>query len=164
MKPVASAQNADGTCDICREDADAGIADCGAQMGLSPETTKALIEDDAKPEVPLSFPKRMRRREKIEQKWAKRPFPAWLLERSRLKRLRIFTHQSTGHKHLERSSIEDALATLHSHLSKISQFRYNIPTALKSASKHFTRCRRGGGIPHDRHPLRDLCQEKIVHP
>jgi len=42
MKPVASARNADGRCDICRENPNAGFADCGAQIGLSPRQKRHL--------------------------------------------------------------------------------------------------------------------------
>jgi hypothetical protein len=84
MKPVASARNVDGRCDICRKNPNAVVADCGAQIGLSPETEKAHTEDDAESEICLSLHKGRRRRVKKEQNRPERPFPAGHSKKSRL--------------------------------------------------------------------------------
>ena len=97
MKPVASARNADGRCDICRENPNAGFADCGAQIGLSPETERALTEDDAESEICLSLHKGRRRRVKIEQNRPERPFPAGHSEKSRLEQgYKLFVFSAEG--------------------------------------------------------------------
>ena len=97
MKPVASARNADGRCDICRENPNAGFADCGAQIGLSPETEKALTEDDAESEICLSLHKGRRRRVKIEQHRPEGPFPAGHSEKSRLEQgYKFFVFSAEG--------------------------------------------------------------------
>ena len=97
MKPVASARNADGTCDICRKNPNAGFADCGAQIGLSPETERALTEDDAESEICLSLHKGRRRRVKIEQDRPERPFSAGHSEKSRLEQdYKFFVFSAEG--------------------------------------------------------------------